>query len=133
MSISMKELNRDNVPLTAAMQANLSILFERMNKIRAAWKKPMKVTSGVRSIEDHKRIYRSKAGPDATVLRIPMGSQHLKAGACDIADPDGSLMKWTKENVALLEQVGLWVEDGTVGWVHYQVAPPGSGKRFFKP
>jgi hypothetical protein len=116
------------VPLTSAMQLNIEILHHRMNIIRAEWGKPMRVTSGVRSIADHRRIYANKK-----VVRIPMGSKHLTAQACDIEDKDGALMAWCKTNVPLLERVGLWLEADTKGWCHFQTVPPGSGNRFFKP
>jgi uncharacterized protein YcbK (DUF882 family) len=134
MSITMRELNPKGVKLTSEMEKNIQVLFERMNSLRKLWAKPMRVTSGVRSIEDHKRIYREKQQKSgSTVLRIPMGSKHLSAQACDIADPDGSLMRWCKANVPTLEAVQLWVEDGTRGWVHFQTVPPVSQNRFFKP
>ncbi len=134
MSISIRELNPKGVELTSQMHANLSALFGKMNRIRDEWGKSMTVTSGVRSLADHKRIYADIARRNGSaVVRVPMGSKHLIAAACDIADPDGSLMAWCKANVPLLEQIELWIEDGTKGWVHFQISPPASGKRFFKP
>jgi len=43
--------------------------------------------------------------------------------------------KWILENVKLLEKACLWVEnpEKTIGWVHLQIFPPGSGRRFFDP
>lgn len=132
--ISLRELNPKGVTLTPEMEANLQDLHSRINKIRTAWAKPMMVTSGVRSLADHKRIYADIARRKGlTHIRIPMGSKHLSAQACDILDRDGSLMAWCKANVTILEAVGLWVEADTKGWVHFQVVPPRSGNRFFKP
>lgn len=132
--ISILELNRNDVPLTPEMQANLSVLHDRINVIRMEWARPMIVTSGVRSREDQKRIYTDIAKrKGVAVIRIPMGSRHLTAQACDIEDRDGSLMLWCQANVSLLEQTGLWCEAGTVGWVHFQTVAPTSGNRFFKP
>lgn len=133
--ISMSELNPKNEPLNASQQANMNILLGRINKIRAAWGKPMTVTSGFRSLAEHKRIYKElaqKRGVD--VIRIPMGSQHLAGAAVDISDPDGSLFNWCAESVPLLTQVGLWMEEkDDQKRCHFQILPPNSGKRFFKP
>lgn len=114
-------------------RANLAILLERINKIRSAYGKPMTVTSGYRSMEDHLRIYREKGVTDQS--KIPMKSRHLSGRAVDIGDGDKKLKEWILDNVALLESVGLWCEDfsTTDNWVHFQTVPPGSGKRFFMP
>lgn len=130
----MNELNPKGFEVTADVRVNLEVLLARMNEIRGVWGKPMLVTSGLRSLADHKRIYAEIAKRNGNaVIRVPMGSRHLSGQACDVADRDGSLMAWCRANVPVLERVGLWCEDGTVGWVHFQIVPPGSGKRFFKP
>ena len=112
-------------------QHNLEDLKTRINVVREKRGIPMIVTSGFRSMQDHLRIYRSMGVPDD---KIPMNSWHLKGAAVDISDPDGSLMQWCRDNVPLLEEVGLWIEDDTsVKRVHFQIFPPKSGNRFFKP
>lgn len=132
--ISKHELNPKNFPVTPEIEANLSDLLKRVNKFQFFWGKPMYVTSGLRSLEDHKRIYKENAVKNgSTVVRIPMGSKHLIGQAVDFADPDGSMMAYCKANVEMLEQVGLWCEAETKGWVHFQSRPPGSNNRFFKP
>lgn len=119
--ISISELNPKGVVLTPSMHANIKVLHERINKVRAAYAKPMAVTSGVRSQADHKRIYADIAKRNgSSVIRVPMGSKHLTAQAVDIADKDGSLMSWCKANVSLLEESNLWIEAETKGWVHFQ-------------
>lgn len=130
--ITKEELNPKNFPLTEEQKNNLQILHERINKIRSAYGKPMIVTSGVRDVNDHIRIYREKGISDD---KIPMGSKHLKGQAVDIADSKKELADWCKNNQNLLEEFELWLEDldSTVGWVHFQTVPPKSGKRFFKP
>lgn len=122
--ISAKELNPKGYPTTDERAANLAELLVRVNKIRAAWGKPMTITSGLRSSADQARI-----NPSAPK------SKHLIGAACDILDGDGSLKKWIKANVSLLETVGLWCEDfsATPTWLHIQIVPPKSGKRFFIP
>lgn len=131
--ISMKELmgdhNISDIPINH--QHNLEELLLKINKVRALYNKPMTVTSGYRSEQDHLRIYRSKGIPDN---KIPMGSAHLKGCAVDILDKDGSLFKWCKDNVNHLEEIGLWCEDDqAVPRVHFQTYAPKSGNRFFKP
>ncbi len=119
--------------LSPEIQANLLKLLEIMNKIRVAYAKPMIVTSGLRSMADHLRIYREKGITDTS--RIPMKSRHLLGLAVDIYDPKGELKKWIMENLKLMEELGVYLEDfsATPTWVHFQIVPTASGKRFFKP
>jgi uncharacterized protein YcbK (DUF882 family) len=133
--ISMKEILK-NVKLEdtpAEHQANLAILLEKINKIRDLWGKPMTVTSGYRSKEDQIRVYAAKGITD--ISKIPMGSQHLRGAAVDIFDPKQEMQAWVLNNVNILEEVGLWMEDfsATKNWLHFQIFPPRSGKRFFMP
>lgn len=140
MGISKAELNPKNYPLDEIQGSNIEDLFIKINKIRLAFNKPMVVTSGVRSKEQQINIYRDKAKNKEfpfengvfDLKKVPLASKHLIGAAVDIAD-NGELMKWCKANVKTLEEVGLWVEEGTVGWVHFQTQPPRSGNRFFKP
>lgn len=134
--ISLKEILMGRVEfndLPKEYQDNLMILLERINKVRAAYGKPMKVTSGYRSLEDHLRIYRNKGITDQS--RIPMKSKHLSGLAIDIFDPNKDLQKWCLANESLLEQYQLWMEDfsATPNWCHFQCDPPKSGKRWFLP
>lgn len=107
---------------------NLLELLIRMNKVRDAWGRPMQVTSGYRSEKKQRGIYADRG-------YVPMGSKHLCCQACDIYDPDKKLQTWIKENVKLMEEIGLWFEDfdATPTWVHCQTVPPRSKARFFKP
>ena len=117
------------------IQKNLTILLEKVNKIRDAYGKPMTVTSGLRTMEDHLRIYESKGITDTK--KIPMKSHHLYGEACDISDPFLKLTKWLKDNPQILEQVDMYCEEGNSNWVHFQIVPFGSykpgGTRWFKP
>lgn len=108
-------------------------LLERIGRVRSAYGRPMTVTSGLRTMADHLRIYAQKGITDKT--KIPMKSLHLKGAAVDISDPKQELQKWCKDNEALLEQVGLWMEafSATPNWCHFQILPPGSGRRWFNP
>lgn len=133
--ITLKELNPKSSLLTEEQRANLDTLLERINIIRSKWGKPMVPTSGFRTLEDHKRIYRELAQQrGVSNIRIPMGSQHLKGAAVDIYDPDGSLFRWCKANEQVLVDAKLWCEEqDDQPRVHFQIFPPASGKRWFKP
>lgn len=132
---TLRELNPKGVKLTPEMEQNIQILLERMNQVREKRGVSMIVTSGVRSLEDHKHIYAEQARRKGLKnYRIPMGSQHLKAAAVDIYDPVGTLFDWCKANEEFLVEVGLWCEDkDNQPRVHFQIYPPRSGRRFFKP
>lgn len=114
-------------------QDNIKVLLEKVNKIRSAYGKPMSVTSGYRSLEDHLRIYKEKGITDQS--KIPMKSKHLSGEAVDFSDPKQELQKWILANVKILEDAGIYCEDfsATKNWVHCQIVPPKSGKRFFLP
>lgn len=132
MAIVMKELNPKDYKLTEEQAKNIPVLLERINKVRDKWGKPMTVNSGLRSLEDHLAIYARMGITDQK--KIPMKSRHLIGAAVDIADPDGSLYDWVVANEKLMEEIGLWMEvKDAQKRVHFQIFPPGSGKRFFNP
>lgn len=114
--------------LSDELQANLKILHERINKLRVAYGKAMKVNDGYRRAQD-----KPKNGA--------AHSTHYRCLAVDIDDNDaGDLWFWVMENLQLLKDIGLWMEHGnythnkTYGtWCHFQVVPPGSGKRIYVP
>jgi len=131
--ITFKELLSGNtladIPL--GHQLALEKLFAALNKFRIIYGKPMNVTSGYRTMQHHLEIYSRKGITDRT--KIPMNSKHLSGKACDFADPSSALYAYCLENINVLESCGLWIEAGTVGWVHFQCEPPASGKRVFIP
>jgi len=132
--ISMEELLNKKYKLadqSEEIQANLKTLLERVNKIRVLWAKPMTVTSGLRTMEDHLRIYKEKGIIDKS--KIPMKSKHLSGQAVDISDPKLELTAWLKADKSRLENAKLWCEQGNKNWVHFQIVPPGSGVRWFLP
>lgn len=112
---------------------NYSVLKARVAVILAKFGQVRPVTSGYRSMADHLRIYAEKGITDKN--KIPLKSKHLFGQALDIADSDGKLKEFLKNNVSLLEENGLWCEDFsyTKTWVHFQIVAPASGKRFFIP
>lgn len=125
---SRQELNPHDHPVCEDTLSNLEDLAKSLSIVREAYGKPMIITSGLRSVEDQRRIYKN-------AQKIPMGSMHLRGGAADVSDRDGSLAAFCAANVPLLERARLWLEDPTYtrGWVHFQITPPLSKSRFFKP
>ena len=137
--ITLKEILKD-VEIETLPQKhrdNLIKLLDMLNKLRTAYGRPMRVSSGYRSMDTHLRIYREKGITDKA--KIPMKSKHLFCLACDFADPDDKLKVWVGANMPLMESIGLWFEDfnATIGWLHVQIVPYGSWKpgksRCFKP
>lgn len=137
--ISRQEIitDKDFANLSQEKLINLNVLLLSINKFRSAYAKPMFITSGFRTHDDHIRIYRELAAKRHQPFdesKIPWGSQHLVCAAIDVYDKDGSLMKFCKANVKLLEECELWMEEeDDIPRCHFQIFPPKSGKRFFKP
>jgi len=109
---------------TQDISINLDKLLVHLNEFRTIYGKPMIVSSG----------WRPEA-INAALSNSAKKSNHMKGLACDFKDSDGSLAAWCLNNLAILEQCGLYMEDpaSTKGWCHLQCVPPGSGKRVFKP
>ncbi len=126
--ITLQELNRKNIEVGSITKSNLQVLCQRLNEVRRQWGKPMIVTSGLRTEGQQQNLI--KQGVTSAVK-----SKHLIGAAADIADPDGELAAWLLANPSVLREAQLWCEDpaATVGWVHFQIIPPGSGNRWFKP
>lgn len=141
MNITLKEILQDKVEmkdLPAETQMNLMILLQRVNKVRDLYGKPMRVTSGLRTIEDHLRIYKdiaNKKNEPFDPSKVPMKSTHLSGEACDFYDPKRELQAWCIANEKTLEKIELWMEsfEDTPNWTHFQIKAPASGKRWFKP
>jgi uncharacterized protein YcbK (DUF882 family) len=133
--ITIKELLSNQAKfedLDKDVQANLNELFLKVNIVRKEYGKPMIVTSGLRTKKHHLEIYARKG---IYPPKVPMKSNHLFGRAVDFADGDGKLKKWILANIKLMEEIGLYMEDfnATKTWVHFQINPPKSGNRFFKP
>lgn len=132
--ITYKELLGGQVinDVSIEIQHNLEELQSKLNQIRTLWAKPMVVTSGLRTMQDHLRIYSQLGITDKS--KIPMKSKHLIGQAADISDPDGKLYDWCVKNEDKLKDIGLWCEvKDKQKRVHFQIRPPASGKRFFNP
>jgi uncharacterized protein YcbK (DUF882 family) len=126
--ISLQELNQHNYPTTPEIDTNLHELLTKINKVREAYNTPMIVTSGLRS--DEQQLALIAAGKSDA-----KGSKHLTGQAVDILDSDRKLRDWVLANMDLMETIGFWFEDfdHTPNWIHFQIVPPGSGKRVFIP
>jgi len=139
--LSLKEIIHADIEpsaLDSEKLKNEEDLLAKANKIRAKWGNPWTVTSGIRTLKEHLRIYAQKGITDQS--KIPMRSKHLEnvinAAAVDIADPELKITIWLKANPEILEEADLYCEDGNKNWVHFQNAPFGSykagGTRWFK-
>lgn len=129
MAISKKEIlmNRDKEypgDYTKEVSDNIDKLLISLNKFRAAYDKPMTVSSGWRP-----------PSVNADIANAAKKSNHMIGLACDFKDSDGSLDKFCMDNLKLLEQCGLWLEhpDSSPGWTHLQCISPKSGNRVFRP
>lgn len=109
---------------TQEISDNLDLLLVVINQVRAAYGKPMTVSSGWRP-----------PSINAATPGAAKKSTHMVGNAVDIKDPDGSLMKWVLANLDLMQKLGIYLEDfrWTPDWVHFQRVPPASGKRIFVP
>ena len=127
--ISKKELlqGRDTKypdDYTQEISDNLDKFLLLINQVRTAWGKPMTVNSGWRP-----------PSINGTTPGAAAHSKHMIGLAVDISDEDGSLWKWVIENLALMRDLGFYMEDRrwTPTWVHFGFGPPKSGHRVFVP
>jgi hypothetical protein len=127
--------------LSSYMVGNTNTIVPRVNQLLDRFGQYRKVTSGLRAMADHQRIYAEKnaqrKAQGLPPIPVPMSSKHLSCEACDLEDADGKFKTWLKTDDGLkaMEEIGLWQEDpsATPTWVHVQVVPPKSGKRVFMP
>jgi len=127
--VIFQELNPKNHPVTPDITENLFWLCNKLNVIRKKSGLVMSVTSGLRDRADVERIYLKLGLPPR------YGSQHLQGAAADIYDPKKKLWGWVQDNLDYVAWLGLYMEDGdyTPNWVHFQLYPPRSGRRGFRP
>ena len=109
--------------LTDEIRANAVIICGRANQLIKSFGEDRSLRSGWRPTA----VNHGAGGA--------LHSRHMSGQAVDIEDVDGRLDAFCRDNIGLLEQVGLWLEDGvaTPSWCHIQCVPPRSGHRFFIP
>lgn len=80
--------------------------------------------------------WRPPAVNAATAGAAP-NSKHMTGQAVDLYDPNGDIDAWlmTDGGQQAMAEVGVWIEapESTPGWSHWQIVPPGSGRRVFHP
>lgn len=110
--------------LTRELRANARETVRRANRLLKRAGLSRKVTSGWRP-----------SAINAAVPGAAAGSKHISCLAIDLEDRDGRLDAWCMANLAVLEEIGLWLEhpDATPDWCHLQILPPRSGNRVFEP
>jgi uncharacterized protein YcbK (DUF882 family) len=126
--LTVKDLNPKKYPTDGLQNSNLLVLCQRLNQVQKIWGRQFVVTSGLRSEEQQRNLI--KAGKTKATK-----SKHLTGHAADIYDPDGSLKAFLLNYPNVLIEANLWCEHGdyTPNWCHFQIVPPGSGNRWFKP
>jgi hypothetical protein len=109
---------------TAAVSANLDATLQRVNQVRGAYGRPMAVNSG----------WRPPSVNGSTPGAAPH-SNHVRGLAVDFRDRDGVLRSWCLANLAVLQRIGIWMEDfqWTPTWVHMQIIAPHSKSRIYRP
>jgi uncharacterized protein YcbK (DUF882 family) len=107
--------------LSDEQQANMNTLIPKINEFLEAFGEKRAVNSGYRS----PAINKSAGGKKK--------SNHLICAAIDLEDRDAKLYNFARKNEDLLEKLGLYCEERMGGWLHMQIYPPKSGRRFFLP
>ena len=118
-----QHLQGHEMELTEDIKTNAAIICEKANQLMAAFGEDRELRSGWRpsAVNNH-----AGGAPH---------SKHMTGHAVDIDDSDGALDEFCRNNVQILEGIGLWLEDdvATPTWCHIQCVPPRSGHRFFIP
>jgi len=110
--------------LTAELRANAEATVRRANILIARAGIACSVNSGWRPHAINARVANASAR-----------SKHLTCEAIDLSDECDALDEWCLAHLAVLEDIGLWLEhpSATPGWCHVQIVAPGSGRRVFMP
>ncbi len=134
--LTLADLNKRNYPTTKVIDSNLLVLFQRLQQLETLWiahvgigiSDGFKCNSGLRSEAQQRDLV--KAGK-STALK----SKHLLGLAADLNDEDGEIKKWLQARPHILSDIHLWCEaaEACPNWLHVQICPPASGKRWFSP
>jgi len=110
--------------LTAPLQRNAETMVARANMLLSQACIECAVNSGWRP----QKI-------NALVPNASPRSRHLTCEAIDLDDPLDRLDAWCMDHLAVLVEIGLWLEHpaATPGWCHVQIVAPRSGARVFEP
>lgn len=124
-ALFLPQLNKHYEP-TPTEEKNIIALAQALDKIRAKYGKPMKVTNWIRPEIDGVDYNALVGGAKA--------SKHKVGLAVDIQDTNESIAQFNLLNIDFLTSLGIYVEDTekTKGWEHYQLSKPRSGKNPFK-
>lgn len=130
---------REQYPMsvTPELDREARITVERANKLLAqALTYGVSIPANPKTGSQVSSGWRPLAVNSSTPNAAP-NSKHMTGQAVDLYDPDGDLDDWlsTGEGLAVLEAIGLWIENPacTKGWTHLQTIPPRSGRRVFLP
>lgn len=109
--------------LSDAHRMNAQRTIDAANAILAKFGAKRHVVSGWRP-----------AAINAATRGAAPNSKHTLCQAIDLEDNNKELMNYLLNNQDVMEQIGIWCErsQDTRTWVHMQIVPPGSGKRFFQ-
>lgn len=129
--------------LTAEIRANAEILIPKVNLL-LAFAEADGVAPGFDQVTgSHVASGWRPSGINSRTSNAAALSPHLRAQGVDLQDIIGTraLACWCLVNRDALIQVGIWMErpQWTCGrnnddpWVHWQIVPPKSGRRFFIP
>lgn len=123
--------------LTDEIRQNAAITIERWNALLQAY-----------YADTGNEVHGCRSGwrPPSVNARVPgaaANSTHMLAQAADMEDPFKWLATWLVEERELVSSLGMWFEDPfskredgslwTPDWVHGQIVPPKSGRRFYLP
>ena len=94
-------------------------MLDKFDELRSTYGKSIIITSGSRCEKHNKKIGGSK------------NSNHVKGLALDLMRTD-ALEDFILKN---LETLDIYIEDlaYTKNWIHFQIVPPASKQRIFKP
>jgi len=122
---STKDRNRRTYTVKQ-IEKNLDRLLYKISVVRWYYDDSMIVNSGYRS-PSYNESLKDRGYKPAKY------SNHLYGLAVDIKDKDRKIWNFVNANMSLMEDLGFYFESkrDTPTWVHFQMVPPGSGKRIF--
>jgi len=120
---------------TDVIQGQGAEVVRRVNSILAAYEEASGIPLPLNAVGTHVASGWRPAAVNEATSNAASHSKHLSAQACDVYDPNRELARWCVENEDVLKEVGVWCEDfrWTPTWAHFQIVPPGSGKRIYVP